>query len=351
MKSSNLNKFRFNTSQENFFSKKGIIIPGLLLSLALSGFTYFLHTRPGMEMVSISAIAIALGMVLGNTIKLPDLFQPGIKFSSKKVLKLAIIILGFKLNFIDAIKIGNLGVGITFITISSTFIFTYWLGKKLGLNTRLIQLVAAGTSICGTSAVVAANAVIHASDEDTAYSITTVTIFSIMAMLLYPLIGAILHLTPTEFGFWCGFSIQQTAHVIAAASHYATVSGDLATISKLSRVIYLVPIVILLGSFSNSDQDSQQKSLLSKITVPWFVLLFLVMSLLNTYLPMIPGLKETLVQIDSFLFVVAMAAMGVETRFKAISTTGFKPFYLAGLSWIFIAVSSLILIKVFTANL
>ncbi|MEM6612672.1 MAG: YeiH family protein [Cyanobacteria bacterium P01_C01_bin.72] len=351
MKTRNLDKFRFNISQINSFYQNRVIIPGLMLSLALSGLTYFLHTRPGMEMVSISAIAIALGIALGNIVKLPNLFQPGIKFSSKKVLKLAIIILGFKLNFTDAIKIGNLGVGITFLTITTTFIFTYWLGRKLGLNTRLIQLVAAGTSICGTSAVVAANAVIQASDEDTAYSITAVTIFSIIAMLLYPLIGAILNLSPTEFGFWCGFSIQQTAHVIAASSHFGTISGDLATISKLSRVIYLVPIVILLGAFSHSAPDSQQQSLFSKVTVPWFVLLFLVMSLANTYLPMMPGLKQTLVQIDSFLFVVAMGAMGMETRFKELSTTGFKPFYLAGLSWIFIAISSLILIKVFTANL
>lgn len=351
MKSSNLNKFPFKSPQINSLSKTRSILPGLLLILVLSGFTYFLHARPGMEMVSISAIAIALGIALGNTVKLPSLFQPGIKFSSKKLLKLAIIILGFKLNFNDAIKIGNLGVGITFVTITSTFIFTYWLGKKLGLNTRLIKLIAAGTSICGTSAVVATNAVIHASDEDTAYSVTTVTIFSTIAMLLYPLMGAILHLSPTEFGFWCGFSIQQTAHVIAAAFHYGTASGDLATISKLSRVIYLVPVVILLGSLSNSNRSSHQQSLFSKITVPWFVLLFLAMSLANTYLPVVPGLKQTLVQIDSFLFVVAMAAMGVETKFKAIATTGLKPLYLAGLSWIFISITSLILIKTFAMDI
>ncbi|MEM9509146.1 MAG: YeiH family protein [Cyanobacteria bacterium P01_E01_bin.35] len=348
MKSTNIEQFSLKSEDRGYWSKTKIIIPGILLSFTLSGFTYFLHSRPGMEMVSISAIAIALGIALCNIIKLPHLFQPGIKFCAKKILKLAIIILGFKLNFHDAIRIGNLGVGITFVTISSTFIFTYWLGSKLGLNQRLIQLIAAGTSICGTSAIVATNAVIHASDEDTAYSIATVTIFSILAMLLYPIVGASLNLSPTEFGFWSGFSIQQTAHVIAASFHYDAMSADLATISKLSRVIYLVPIVILLGSLSTANRRSSGQSLFSKVTIPWFVLLFLTMSVINTYLPVAASAKQALTQLDGFLFVVAMAAMGLETKFQAIAANGLKPFYLAGLSWIFIATVSLLLVKTFT---
>ncbi|MEL6909814.1 MAG: YeiH family protein [Cyanobacteria bacterium J06598_4] len=351
MKSTDSKKFSPASADSRFFWHTRVLIPGILLSLVLSSITYFLHSRPGMEMVSISAIAIALGIVVGNTVPLPKLLQPGIKFSAKKILKLAIIILGFKLNFHDAIRIGNLGVGITFFTITSTFVFTFWLGKKLGLNPQLIQLIAAGTSICGTSAVVATNAVIHASDEDTAYSITTVTLFSILAMLVYPLLGKILNLSPVQFGFWCGFSIQQTAHVIAASFHYGMVSGDLATISKLSRIIYLIPAVILLGSFSSSNRNIQRSSLLSQLTIPWFVLLFLAMSSINTYLPVAANIRQALVQLDGFLFVVAMAAMGLETKFEAIATTGLKPFYLAGLAWIFIAINSLILIKIFTVNL
>lgn len=350
MKSINTESFSLKLQESRSWLKIKAIIPGVLLTLILSGITYFIQSQPGMETVSISAIAIALGIALSNIAKLPNLFQPGIKFSSKKILKLAIIILGFKLNFNDAIKIGNLGVGITFVTISATFLFTYWLGSRLGLNKRLIQLIAAGTSICGTSAVVATNAVIQASDEETAYSVTTVTLFSILAMLLYPFMGMALHLSTTEFGFWCGFSIQQTAHVIAASLQYDMMSADLATISKLSRVIYLVPVVILLGTFSARSSRTKGESLLSQITIPWFVLLFLVMSLINTYLPVAPSLKQALIQVDGFLFVIAMAAMGLETKFKAIATTGWKPFYLAGLAWIFISILSLLLIKTFVMS-
>lgn len=350
MKTSNLENFSIKSTESTYFSKAKRIIPGLLFSVAIGGFTYFLHGRPTMKMVSITAIAIVIGIVIGNIIKLPNLFQPGIKFSSKKILKLAIILLGFKLNFNDALKIGNIGFGITFITITSTFIFTYWLGRKLGLNDKLIQLIAAGTSICGTSAVVATNAVIHASEEDTAYSVTMVTTYSILAMLTYPVIATALHLSSSEFGFWCGFSIQQTAHVIAASLQYGTASGDLATISKLSRVIYLVPAVIILGLISTCktcENSNNRRNLLSNITIPWFVLLFLVMSSINTYLPVGASLKESMIQFDTFLFVVSMAAMGLETKFNAIATTGLKPFYLAGLSWLFISLNSLFLIKAF----
>ncbi|MEL7406376.1 MAG: putative sulfate exporter family transporter [Cyanobacteria bacterium J06558_2] len=291
MKSTDIKHFTLESRNSDDWLKAKRIIPGIALSLAISGITYWFQSRPGMGMVSISSIAIGLGIILGNLVKIPKSFQPGIKFSAKEILKLAIIMLGFKLNFHDAIEIGHLGVGITFVTIGSTFLFSHWSGSKLGLNRRLIQLIAAGTSICGTSAVVATNAVVNASDEDTAYSITTVTLFSILAMLVYPIIGGILHLSTTEFGFWCGFSIQQTAHVIAASLNYDVMSADLATISKLSRVIYLAPIVLLLGTFSSPKGSSQGKSLLSRITIPWFVPLFLVMSLINTYLPVAPGIK------------------------------------------------------------
>ena len=347
MKSPDAENFSIESTRTSSFFKTNRILPGVLLSFAIGGFTYYLHGIPTFSMVSMITIAIALGLVIGNTIKLPNLFKPGIKFSGKRILKLAIIILGFKLNFNDAIRIGNIGFGVTFITIISTFIFTYWLGKKLGLNDKLIQLIAAGTSICGTSAVVAINAVIHASDEDTAYSVTMITTYSIIAMLIYPVIGAILHLSPAEFGFWSGFSIQQTSHVIATSFQYGSVSGDLATISKLSRVIYLVPAVILLGLLSSCNYGKNRQNLLANITIPWFIVLFLGMSLINTYVPLGTNVKEALINLDTFLFVVAMAAIGLDTKFKAIATTGLKPFYLAGLSWLFIAFNSLFLIKIF----
>lgn len=347
MKSPDLENFSIESTRTSSFVKTNRILPGVLLSFAIGGFTYYLHGIPTFSMVSMITIAIALGIVIGNAIKLPNLFKPGINFSGKRILKLAIIILGFKLNFNDAIRIGHIGFGVTFITIISTFIFTYWLGKKLGLNDKLIQLIAAGTSICGTSAVVAINAVIHASDEDTAYSVTMITTYSIIAMLIYPVIGAILHLSPTEFGFWSGFSIQQTSHVIATSFQYGAVSGDLATISKLSRVIYLVPAVILLGLLSSCNYGKNRQNLLTNITIPWFIILFLGMSLINTYVPLETNLKEALINLDTFLFVVAMVAIGLDTKFKAIATTGLKPFYLAGLSWLFIAFNSLFLIKIF----
>lgn len=327
-------------------------IYGIFFTVILGLIILFISSRPLFSKFNPLSIAIIVGILLINTVKIPKYYEPGIKFSNKTILKLAIIIFGIKLNFKDALAIGNTGIILTVITITLTFFFTYWIGRKLGLNNRFIQLIAAGTSICGTSAIVATNAVVKASEEDTAYSIVTVTTFGTVAMVVYPLLGQWLNLSPSEFGFWCGISIQQTAQVIAASFQHGMVSGDFATITKLSRVIFLIPTVILLGCLAakNCSKAKSEKNIFAKISVPWFVLLFLGMSLINTYFPLGESTTKALIHFDSFLFIVSMVAMGLETKISSIKNVGFKPFYLAGLSWLFISLSSLILIKLFVVN-
>ncbi|MEM9276048.1 MAG: YeiH family protein [Cyanobacteria bacterium P01_F01_bin.143] len=330
---------------------------GLCFTSILGLSIIFLATRPVFKELNSLTLAIIIGIFLANTIKIPKSYEPGIKFANKKILKLAIIIFGIKLNFKDTLAIGDIGVIITLITISSTFLFASWLGKKLDLNQKFIQLIAAGTAICGTSAIVATNAVVEASEEDTAYSIATVTAFGTLAMITYPLLGNLLNLSPSEFGFWCGISIQQTAQVITASFHHGMSSADFATITKLSRVIFLAPAIILLGyaSDNSSDDNPRQnspkyKSLFSKITIPWFVIFFLLMSLLNTYAMIDEPLKKMILNFDTYLFTVSMLAMGLETKISSFRKVGIKPFYLGGLTWLFIASISLVLIKIFQVN-
>jgi len=340
----------FNIIGLNFKKDRlGLCFTGIL------GFAIiFLATRPAFNQLNSLTLAILIGIFLANTIKIPKSYDPGIKFANKKLLKLAIIIFGIKLNFKDTLAIGDIGVLITLITISSTFLFSSWLGKKLGLNQKFIRLIAAGTAICGTSAIVATNAVVEASEEDTAYSIATVTAFGTLAMITYPLLGNLLNLSPSEFGFWCGISIQQTAQVITASFHHGMSSADFATITKLSRVIFLAPVIILLGYTSDDSarQNSpKDKSLFSKITIPWFIVFFLLMSLLNTYAMIEAPIKKIILNFDTYLFTVSMLAMGLETKISSFRKVGIKPFYLGGLTWLFIASISLILIKVFHVNM
>jgi uncharacterized integral membrane protein (TIGR00698 family) len=180
-------------------------------------------------------------MSIRNTVEIRSIYKPRITFSLKKILRLAVILLGFKLSFVQVFSVGSTGLAIILATLVSAFVFTSWFGAYLGVDRKLAQLIAAGTSICGASAVLATNGVVKGTDEDAAYAVTIVTLFGTLSMLLYPWLDLIFQTSPREFGLWCGVSIHDVAQVIAAASQKGQESGEIATISKLSRVIFLIP--------------------------------------------------------------------------------------------------------------
>lgn len=322
------------------------LIPGLILTSILAGLACFVHSRPATHVIGSLLISIILGMIVGNVLKPPKRYQPGIDFSLKKVLKLSVILLGLKLSFTDVLAVGYVDLGITFFTISCTFLFAFKLGKTLGLNHKLVQLIAAGTSICGTSAIVATNGIVDASEEDLSYSVAVVTAFGTMAIFLYPLCNQILQLSDYQFGLWCGISIQQTAQVLATSFHNGSASGEVATVSKLARIIFLAPTIIMLGLSSFKQKTSAEKISWSKLPIPWFILLFLVVSSINTWFSIPENIQTFFSTLNAFLLAMATAAMGLETSFVKIKQSGFKPLYLAGLCWLFLSAISLILIKV-----
>ena len=326
------------------------LVPGLILTSILAGLACFVHSRLATNVIGSLLISIVFGMIVGNVLKPPKRYQPGIKFSLKKILKFSIILLGLKLSFTDVLAIGYVDLGITAFTITCTFLFAFWLGKSLGLNHKLVQLIAAGTSICGTSAIIATNGVVDASEDDLSYSVATVTAFGTMAIFLYPLCNQILQLSDHQFGLWCGISIQQTAQVIATSFQNGTASGEVATVSKLARIIFLAPTIIMLGLTSARRKESAQKISWSKLPIPWFILLFLVVSSMNTWIRIPENVQNIISTLNAFLMAMATAAMGLETSFIKIKQSGFKPFYLSGLCWLFLSVISLILIKVFALH-
>ncbi len=177
-----------------------------------------------------------------------------------------------------------------------------------------------------------------------------VTAFGTMAIFLYPLFNQILQLSSQEFGLWCGISIQQTAQVIATSFQNGSVSGEVATVSKLARVIFLAPTIIAIGFTSVQWQASAEKFSWRKLPIPWFILLFLAVSSINTWLTIPENIKTIFSSLNVFLLAVATAAMGLETSFAKIKQSGLKPFYLAGLCWLFLSVISLVLIRVFAFN-
>ncbi|MEB3226765.1 MAG: YeiH family protein [Synechocystis sp.] len=319
-----------------------IVLPGFLLSGLIACLSLIVYRQSFLHFLNPLLIAAISGIIIGNTVRIPRLYQPGIKFSMKRILRLSVILLGLKLSISEVLTLGGTGLIIIILSSISTFYLTCWLGQRFRINHKLTHLIAAGTSICGASAIIATNAVIDGTEEDNTYAIALITGLGTMAMVFYPMIPNLLHLSPQVFGLWCGASIHEVAQVVAAAFQHSAVSGELATISKLSRVLLIIPVITLLG-YQQRKTRFGVDGLLS--SVPWFVLAFMLMIVVNN-LSLIPGtFKSSILSWNELLLCVSMAAMGLETKFKKLSRIGLTPLFLAISSWLFLSFISLSLIR------
>lgn len=322
------------------------LIPGLALTAGITLMAMTLRRLPGVGIFSPMILATFIGIALHNAVGTPALAKAGINFSLKKILRLGIILLGLQLLATQVLQIGLTGVAIAAGGLGATFIFTKWLGARMGVEPKLAELIAAGTSICGASAVIATNTVTEGSDADVAYAVACVTVFGSIAMFVYPLLPALLHLSPREFGLWSGASIHEIAQVVGAAFQDGREAGETATIAKLTRVMMLAPLVIALGMLAARRAAQASDPAARKAPpMPWFVLGFVAMVILNSVVSIPPAPKALLVTATSFLLSMALAAMGLETDFRKLKAEGLKPLALAAAAALFIAGFTLALVK------
>ena len=332
----------------------GRLVPGLALTFAIAAAGSGLARLPYLSTLSPLILSIMLGMIFHNVVRTPAACIPGVKFTLRRILRLAIILLGLQLTVSQVLAVGAPGLAVVVVTLGATFGFTVWLGGRLRVDPRLSQLIAAGTSICGASAVIAANTAVEGSDEDVAYAVACVTVFGSLAMFLYPALPDLLGLDARGFGLWTGASIHEIAQVVAAAFQDGKEAGDLATITKLARVMMLAPVVILLGvatSWARNRELARRgaapgQAVKARAPVPWFVLGFIAMIAFNSFDLLPHAERAWLVKGNVFLLAVSLAAMGLETDFRKLKAKGLRPLALGGGAWIFIALCSLVLIKV-----
>jgi uncharacterized integral membrane protein (TIGR00698 family) len=318
-------------------------LPGLLLASAIAVSAYAVRQLPGLATFSPLILAIVIGIAFHNLVGTPTAAKAGVAFSMRRLLRIAIILLGLQLTISQVIEVGGRGIGIIAATLITTFAFTVWMGRLLGVDRKLAQLIAAGTSICGASAVIATNTVTNASDEDVAYAVACVTVFGSVAMFTYPLLPGLLHLDPHAFGLWSGASIHEIAQVVAAAFQDGQKSGEFGTIAKLSRVMLLAPVVITLGLTARGSSKSDVSS--PRPPMPWFVLGFIALVGINSLIAIPADAKIWIVAVTTFLLTVALAAMGLETDIRKLLAKGIRPALLGALAFLFIASFSLLLIK------
>jgi uncharacterized integral membrane protein (TIGR00698 family) len=267
----------------------------------------------------------------------------------RSILRFAIILLGLQLTAAQLLAVGGVGFATIIATLVATFAFTTWLGRAMGIERKLVELIAAGTSICGASAVIATNTVTRASDEDVAYAVACVTIFGSIALFAYPLLAIPLRLDAHGFGLWAGASIHEIAQVVAATFQQSREAGEFGTIAKLSRVMMLAPVVISLGLLATRRaRMAGGEGRDTKVPMPWFAFGFVAMVIINSVVHIPHAAMNVIVPVTTFLLTMALAAMGLETNIRKLRAKGLRPLLLGAAAFLFIACFSLALIKLTT---
>lgn len=286
-------------------------------------------------------IGIILGMVYANSLRnhLPDTWAPGIKYCSKTILRLGIILYGFRLTFQDVAAVGVAGVTIDAIIVLGTIFLGVLIGRWLKMDRDTALLTSIGSAICGAAAVLGAEATMNTKPYKTAVAVSTVVIFGTLSMFLYPIAyrAGFLDLTPQQMGIYSGSTLHEVAHAVGAGNAMGEEIAKVAIIVKMIRVMMLVAVLLVLGWWvARNAQKNNTSGAKGKMQIPWFAIWFLVVIGFNS-LNLLPiNLISWINDFDTFLLTMAMAALGAETSFDKFKQAGAKPFMLAGLLYIWL---------------
>ena len=319
-------------------------IPGLALTAVITGAAVWIGNIPAVAGVGMSALTLAIlfGMVIGNTIY-PKLWQScdgGVLFAKQHLLRLGIILYGFRLTFAQIADVGVSGIIIDALTLCSTFMMACWLGQKVfGLDKHTSWLIGAGSSICGAAAVLATEPVVKAEASKVTVAVATVVIFGTLAIFIYPAMYPLLAhwFTPETYGIYIGSTMHEVAQVVAAGHAVTPETENAAVIAKMLRVMMLAPFLLFMAARVKqlAPAGASQKS---KITIPWFAIMFIVVTIFNSFHLLPNSIVQMLITLDTILLAMAMAALGVTTHVSALKKAGAKPLMMALVLFIWLIV-------------
>lgn len=305
------------------------ILPGLILSLLIALVAKFIEGLLPVHIIGGSVIALFLGMIV-NSFGKPNFLNTGIKFTSKKVLKFAIILLGASLSVGVILSVGKMSLTVMIFTLLTCFGGGYLVGRALKLNWKLSNLISAGTGICGGSAIAAIAPVIDAEDSDIAYAMSATFIFDMAMIVLFPIMGRILGLSDMAYGLWAGTAVNDTASVVAAGYAYSEGAGDFATMVKLTRTLSIIPTVLVFSLINlrlkkKENVNAEYKNVNIRSMFPWFIVGFVGLAIVNSFGFIPQNISEIAKDISKFLMVAALAAIGLNTSFKDMKKSGINP--------------------------
>ena len=312
------------------------VFPGIILSVGVALLACWLESLLPIHLIGSAVIAMFIGMVLNHFLRNTKVFASGLKFTSKKILKFAIILLGLSLNITTILNVGKMSLTVMIFTLLTCFGGGYFIGKALGLNWKLSNLISAGTGICGGSAIAAIAPTIDADDNDVAYAMSATFLFDMAMIVLFPIMGQAMGMTDQAFGIWAGTAVNDTSSVVATGYAFSEGAGDFATMVKLTRTLAIIPTVITFAfvqlrlkrkeSLANSQNGSELKANFSIAKIfPWFILGFLAMSIVASVFPIPAAVVSGTKSASKFLMVCALAAIGLNTSFSSMKKAGIRP--------------------------
>ena len=315
--------------------KTGRLAPGFALALLIAALARFLESLLPVHLIGASVIALFIGMMINSFRKPAAFLAGGLKFTSKKILKFAIILLGASLNIGIVLEVGKLSLCVMVFTLLTCFGGGYFVGRALGLNWKLSNLISAGTGICGGSAIAAIAPVIDADDTQIAYAMSATFLFDMAMIVLFPIMGRALGLSDMAYGLWAGTAVNDTSSVVAAGYAFSEAAGDFATMVKLTRTLSIIPTVIVFAliasqlkrrlAAADGEAAEERKGFGIAKVFPWFILGFLAMVALNS-IGLIPAaVSAAMKNVSKFLMVAALAAIGLNTSFRDMKKSGIAP--------------------------
>ncbi len=333
------------------------IIPGILFCLMIAVPAWIAGSI--LPIIGGPVISILLGILI--TTAFPKLagrkliagvrLESGVKYTSKKLLQYSIILLGFEMNFFDVIRVGRQSLFVMIFTLSAAFITAFVMGKLLNISGKTTTLISVGTSICGGSAIAATAPIIRAKDEEVSQAISTIFLFNIIAVFIFPVIGRLMNMGDIRFGMFAGTAINDTSSVVAAGTAWSNAAGNntalqFATIVKLTRTLMIVPITLFLAFYTARRKENNEAGNFSFAKVfPWFVVYFVAAALMNTFAGIPAWLSKDLVTLGKFVIVMAMGAIGLNTNLKKLFSNGLKPLLLGSACWFAVTATSIIVQK------
>lgn len=310
--------------------------PGLALAAAIAAAAMGLAALPALQAAGLSALtlAIVIGIAAGNTVfpAVAGRVGAGVDFSKAMLLRAGIVLYGFRVTFQEIAGVGAAGLAVDIVVVAGVFCLATWLGTRwLKLDRETAMLIGAGSAICGAAAVMAAEPVVKGQAHKVSVAVATVVVFGTLGMFVYPWAYPYLGLSEHAYGIYAGSTIHEVAQVVVAGRAVSEQAASAAVIEKMLRVMLLAPFLLILSARLGAGAGAGAGTARSKIAIPWFAVLFVAVSGINSLHLLPAAWKSAIVQLDTVLLAMAMAALGLRTHVGAIRQAGARPMLLAAI--------------------